>query len=262
MREEPILKELQGSIHVFSEIIQGNYVYADKTRYIYGLIRKNDQYFLSRPRRFGKSLLLDTIEEIFLGHRELFKGLWIDSSDYDWLPHPVIHLDLAPAPISSVSKLEMSISLDLRKIARKEKIQAYGEDPASILKSLLTDLSDKYNRKVVVLVDEYDAPILDSLTNQALAEEIRTFLKRFYATLKSEAKQIRFVFLTGVSKFAQTSIFSGANQFTDISLDPDYSNICGFTHDEFDDLFSNRLPEVLDFLKTEAVLSKETTIDD
>jgi hypothetical protein len=202
------------------------------------------------------------MKEIFLGRRELFKGLWIDSSDYDWAPHPVIHLDFSTLTSDNVEELKADMTTAIRAIAISEKIEIDGITPPAMIMSLLKSLADKYERKVVVLIDEYDAPILDEIANADQADKNRKILKTFYSVFKSYDKYLRFVFLTGVTNFSQTSLFSGANHFIDISLAPDYVNICGFTHDDFDGLFSDRLPEVLDYFKTEAVLSKEATIDD
>jgi hypothetical protein len=141
-------------------------------------------------------------------------------------------------------------------------MEVYGEDPAAILMSLIETLQNKYERKVVVLIDEYDAPILNEITNEGLASEIRKILESFYSVLKDAAKYLRFVFLTGVTKFSQTSIFSGANQLIDISLAPDYANICGFTLDEFEELFPDHMNEVLLNLKKKKLYPVDSTIAD
>jgi hypothetical protein len=235
------MKNLPLGIQTFSEMMEGDYVYADKTEYIYNLVRGGKCYFLSRPRRFGKSLLMDTMRELFLGHRELFKGLWIDSSDYDFHPYPVIRLDMSGMDSDTTKVLKDSLLENLEDIAHSYDITVEAKSPSGFFRRLIATMCQKFNEKVVILIDEYDYPITDHLTNIPQAEANREVLRSFYGILKSMDAQIRFIFLTGVTKFTRTSIFSSLNNLTDITLQTEYTNICGFTVSDFDNLFTEHL---------------------
>jgi hypothetical protein len=222
------LKKLPLGIQNFRKIVDGNYVYVDKTRYIYDLISNASYYFLSRPRRFGKSLLLDTIAEAFSGDRELFKDLWIYDSDYSFEKHPVIRLDMSNIANKTPETLENELTITLKQRVAQEGFDVGFDSPSAIFKTLIEMLHEKYSSRVVVLIDEYDKPILDHLQDTETAEANREVLRGFYGILKSMDPFLRFTFITGVTKFTKTSIFSGLNNLLDITMTTAYSNICGY----------------------------------
>ena len=235
------MKKLPLGIQNFREIIEGDYVYVDKTRYIYDLIDEAKYYFLSRPRRFGKSLLINTINEVFNGDKELFKGLWIYDSDYSFKKHPVIRLDMSNIPNETPEILKTSIAEELIAYADKEEIKITSKEPAILFKRLIENLHKKYSQRVVVLIDEYDKPILDHINDIKTAEDNRLVLRGFYGILKSMDPHLRFTFLTGVTKFTKTSIFSELNNLLDITMAGKYANICGITIEDFDRCFSEHI---------------------
>jgi hypothetical protein len=264
------MKELPVSIANFSEISQENYLYADKTEFLYNLVRFKKPYFLSRPRRFGKTLLISTLEAIFEGRRDLFKGFWIDGSNYDWTPYPVIHLSLNSNTIINPEALDQSLSYDLLEIADTAQVKLRGNNAVDLLKSLIRRLytqdankkENKQNKGVVVLIDEYDLPIINYITDDLMANAMRMFLKNFYGVLKGEGKYLRFIFITGVTKFAKISLFSELNNLADLTLNDNFATICGFTVSEFDSLFSEHLTGSLAKFKTKSWLDQEATVDD
>jgi hypothetical protein len=235
------MKKLPIGIQTFRKIREDDAVYADKTELIYKLLNDNDVYFLSRPRRFGKSLLLDTIAEVLAGSRELFDGLWIAGSDYDWQPHPVIRVDFGSISTTSPAVLTRSIMAALDDVALSYGVDAEADDITNKFKRLIDALAKKHNTRVAVLIDEYDKAMLDCITNIELASANREVLHNLYMVLKAADANLRFVFLTGVSKFTKTSVFSSLNNLKDITLKREYANICGFTEDDFDNLFADRL---------------------
>jgi hypothetical protein len=224
------LKPLPVGIQSFDKLIEGGYLYVDKTRLLYELVKDpTGVYFLSRPRRFGKSLLISTLDALFSNRRELFKDLWIDSSKYKWQKFPVIRLDMTITDRSSAETLNNSLILLLREIIREHDLTVETDILPNAFSEVISQLSRKYNEKVVVLVDEYDKPILDNITKPEMVKEIREVLKTFYSILKAQDDNLRFIFLTGVSKFSKMSIFSGLNNLEDISLNSDFASICGYT---------------------------------
>ena len=238
------MKKLPLGIQNFNKIVEGDYVYVDKTQYIYNLINGANYYFLSRPRRFGKSLLLDTISEVFNGDRELFKGLWIYGSDYDFAKHPVIRLDMSNISNDTPEVLKKSIITALIRRSKEENINITDETPSDMFKILIEELHIKYGQRVVVLIDEYDKPILDHLTDIEKAGANRQVMRGFYGILKSMDPCLRFVFITGVSKFTKTSIFSGLNNILDITMFEEYANICGVPIDEFNNYFGEHIKDL------------------
>jgi hypothetical protein len=228
------LKPLPIGIQTFEEIISDGYTYVDKTQDIYNLVTGGKVYFLSRPRRFGKSLLLSTLEALFQNRRELFKGLWIDSSDYKWENHPVIRIDMTITDKTSAENLKISLKDLLENIAIEHEMKLRGSLLENIFSNLILDLSKKYKQQVVVLVDEYDKPILDNITEKIIAEDVRDALRGFYSILKAQGSYIKFIFLTGVSRFSKVSIFSGLNNLKDISMDNRFAAICGYTQEELE----------------------------
>ena len=235
------MRKLPLGIQNFRKIREGNYVYVDKTEYIYDLINNASYYFLSRPRRFGKSLLIDTIEETFSGERELFKGLFIYNSDYDFEKHPVLRLDMSRMSNKSPEALENSLASYLKKRVKEESLDIDDELPSDILQYLIEGLHDKYGKRVVILIDEYDKPILDHMDDIDVAEANRKVLRGFYGILKPMDSHIRLAFITGVSKFTKTSIFSELNNLYDITMTERYSSICGIAIEEMDMYFGEHI---------------------
>ena len=236
-----MVKKLPFGIQNFRKIIQGDYLYVDKTQYIYTLLNDVSYYFLSRPRRFGKSLLLDTIAEAFNGDKELFKGLYIYDCGYGFEKHPVLRLDMSNIANETPDVLKDSLSKSLLKSIKREGLDIDYDLPSEMFKSLIEDLYIKYNKRVVVLIDEYDKPILDRLDNIEIAEANREVLRGFYGILKSMDPFLRLTFITGVSKFTKTSVFSGLNNLRDITLSKKYSNICGIAVDDLSKYFSEHM---------------------
>jgi len=239
------MKLLPIGISDFRELIVGGYIYVDKTEYIYKLIRNGKYYFLSRPRRFGKSLLLSTIRYLFEGKKELFKGLYIYDK-WKWeKSYPVIRISFAK-DIRSKQDLKEKMYYELRKNYIWNKLEMPKEirDESILLEELIMRISERERKQVIVLVDEYDKPILDVIDNAKEAEEVRMELKAFYAVLKDLDEYIRFVIITEVSKFSKVSLFSGLNQLKDISLDVRYGNICGYTQEELEIYFKEYLEGV------------------
>ncbi|MBR6284891.1 MAG: ATP-binding protein [Muribaculaceae bacterium] len=207
--------------------------YVDKTALIHRLVTRGNYYFLNRPRRFGKSLLLSTLEAYFQGRRELFQGLAIEQLERDWTPHPVLRLDMSRDKFSTVANLLSMLDGMLAAYERQ-----YGITPADVdshatrLNRLIEIAYEQTGQRVVVLVDEYDAPLLDSLTDTARLQEIRSIMRGVYSPLKAQAARLRFVLLSGITKFAQLSIFSELNNLMNISMSPEYEALCGITGEE------------------------------
>ncbi len=225
-------------IQSFEKLRTGNYIYVDKTKYIKDLVNGSSYYFLSRPRRFGKSLFLSTLASYFEGRRDLFKGLDIDSDDMDWTPRPVIKLSFAAIDTGVENALNMMLD---NSFAIYEKI--YGREsgiyaPAQRFFNLIRNACLKTGEKVAVLVDEYDVPLLNTLDDEKLNNSYRQTLKSVFTVLKDADEYIHFAFVTGISRFSHTSLFSGANNLKDISLWNDYAAICGITEEELKNRFS------------------------
>jgi hypothetical protein len=245
MTNEP--KKLGLNCSIFENFIEKNRIYVDKTKIIYQLITAPNIehfYFVSRPRRFGKSLFLSTLKAIFSGKKELFREYWIGKeSNYDWPMHPVIHLDFGGIEHKTGERLEQNLCLALQRIAEHYNVALLKSmSPGSMLIDLVRELS-KIN-KVVLLIDEYDKPILDHIDNLLLADEIRRILGSFYATVKSLEEYWRAIFITGVSKFAKTSLFSGLNNLTELSLDPAAAELFGYTEQELVTYFSVQIDDL------------------
>jgi hypothetical protein len=236
-------KLLPIGISDYKKLREGGYIYVDKTEYIYKLIKEGGgYYFLSRPRRFGKSLLLSTLEYLFKGEKELFKGLYIQDK-WKWEEtYPVIRIDFTK-DVKNKEDLRDKMYQELRKNYKWNKLEMPKEirDESILLEELIMKVSEKEKKQVVVLVDEYDKPILDVIEDKKEAEEVRRELKAFYSVLKGLDRYIRFVLITGVSKFSKVSLFSGLNQLKDISLDVRYGNICGYTQEELESYFKEYL---------------------
>jgi len=252
------MKKLPLGMQNFREIIDGGFVYVDKTQYVYDLVNNVKYYFLSRPRRFGKSLLLDTIAEAMNGNKEIFKGLFIYNSDYNFEKYPVLRIDMSNIANKTPDILENSLASYLRKRIEDEAFNIDDEIPSDIFQYLIRDLYKKYNQKVVVLIDEYDKPILDHLTNTETAEANRQVLRGFYGVLKSLDPFLRLTFITGVSKFTKTSIFSELNNLLDITMTKKYANICGIAIEDLDKYFSAHI----DYLGTLDSFKQYSSIKD
>lgn len=227
-------KPIQPSIYTFRRIINGGFVYIDKTRYLYELVRyAAGIYFLARPRRFGKSLTISTLEEIFLGNKELFRGLFLYDSDYQWESYPVLRIDFSLHQIRNRDELEVRIKRHLFLLAQRYGVTLV-EAPFDIqFEDLILKLATNHSsQQVVILIDEYDKPIIDNLENLPDAERIRDTLKSFYAVIKAMDQYIRFAFITGISKFSRVGIFSGLNNLTDLTFNPRFATLVGLTEDE------------------------------
>ncbi|MDE6755364.1 MAG: AAA family ATPase, partial [Muribaculaceae bacterium] len=223
-------------IQTFSEIIEEKYFYVDKTALVYKLADESKYVFLSRPRRFGKSLLMSTLEAYFRGRKELFTGLAISELESDWTEFPVFRFDLSGENYVDASRLVENIGFYLDRIELLYDITSSGSI-ATRFKQLIMKVNLKYGRKVVILIDEYDKPLLDCLHNDELHDTLRNELRSFYSCIKACDEYIRFAMLTGVSKFGKVSIFSGLNNLVDISLLPEYNDLCGISEKEFRDCF-------------------------
>ncbi|MBO4664588.1 MAG: AAA family ATPase, partial [Bacteroidaceae bacterium] len=227
------LKTLPIGIQNFERLRKDGFLYVDKTELVYKLIKGGSYYFLSRPRRFGKSLLMSTINAVFDGKRELLDGLAIaDKADMDWAKHPVLHLDLNTEKYDAKEVLEDKINLFL-----SEAEDLYGKNPneksfGTRFEGVIQRAYDKTGKGVVILVDEYDKPMLQAIGNEELQNEFRNTLKGFYGALKSKDGCIKFALLTGVTKFGKVSVFSDLNNLEDISMDYEFHNICGLTEEE------------------------------
>jgi len=234
------MKNLPIGIQTFSDIIENDYLYVDKTKKIFDLVKNpKGVYFLSRPRRFGKSLLISTLNEIFKGNKELFKGLWIYKADYAWGKYPVVQIDFSKSKARNEDELINYILYQLDKIAQVYGITLEQTQYDIKFDELLTKLSGI--NKVVVLIDEYDKPIIDNIENPKLAVELREILKGFYTIIKACDEHIRFVLLTGVSKFSKAGVFSGLNNLEDISMDAQYSSLLGITMEEMETCFKDHI---------------------
>lgn len=236
-----LLRKLPIGIQTFEKLRKGDYLYVDKTELVWKIAYTSTPYFLSRPRRFGKSLLLSTFEAYFEGKKELFKGLAIEKLETKWEKHPVLHLDLNAEKYDSPERLYDILS---RQLTLWEIQYGKGMDENTLsgrFSGIIRRAYEQTGNSVVVLVDEYDKPLLQALDNDALLDDYRKTLKAFYGVLKSTDRYLRFVFLTGVTKFAQVSVFSDLNQLQDITLWPDYGTLCGITLQELLDTFQ---PEI------------------
>ena len=233
-------------IQSFEKIRTEGFAYVDKTAFVYKLASEGCYYFLSRPRRFGKSLLLSTMEAYFLGKKELFEGLAISKLENDWHKYPVMHLDLNTEMYNTTEALNNKLNLAL-----SEWEDLYGSNPnerslGTRFEGVIRRASEKTCSQVVILVDEYDKPLLQAIGDKQLQDDYRNILKAFYGALKSADKYIRFAFLTGVTKFGKVSVFSDLNNLTDISFDRRYSAICGVTEAELHESFDASVAELAD----------------
>ncbi|MBO7134951.1 MAG: ATP-binding protein [Bacteroidales bacterium] len=216
----------------FSKIVEGNYVYVDKTALIYKMVKDFNYVFLSRPRRFGKSLLCSTLKEYFEGNKEMFNGLQMAELEKDWVKYPVIHLDFSDDKSNNIKDIRTTISESLSEyetaLGIENKIGGFNSRFSKIIKTA----NQKYGQKVVVILDEYDATMLNAIDDDKLQNQIRTMMTNLFSPLKKLDSYLRFVFITGITKFSQMSIFSALNNLQDISLMPEFDAICGISKDE------------------------------
>ena len=243
MRKEKKRRLPIGGVQTFSNLRKNYDVYVDKTEYVHEMVSYYKAVFLSRPRRFGKSLLCSTIESLFRGERELFEGLYISETDWEWKEHPVIHLELAGRnyTVNGADVLINTLNSQLDTVCDEYGLSV---EPSVFVDNRFAGIIlalYKKNGPVVVVVDEYDSPLLSTLNCQETNQKIREILKGFYGVSKQNDRYLRFVFVTGVTKFAQVSVFSGFNQPKDISMASEYSDICGINHDELEKYFA---PEI------------------
>lgn len=240
-------KRLPTGIQTFREIREGNYYYIDKTPFAYKLVSEAKYYFLSRPRRFGKSLFLDTLKELFEGNEPLFRDLFIHGR-WDWQTrHPVIRISFGAGTLKTREELELRIRDILAVNAKRLNLSLNtNNDIPGLFGELISSAAESLGAKTVILIDEYDKPILDNIENTAAAAEMCEGLKNLYSVIKDCDADIRFAFLTGVSKFSKVSIFSGLNNLTDITLAPAFSAICGYTENDLDEVFAPELPGAAD----------------
>ena len=232
-----------GGIQTFSELRENYDVYVDKTRHIYEVASRYKTVFLARPRRFGKSLLCSTIESLFLGEKQYFEGLYISGTDWEWKEHPVIHLELAGRDYTEdgVSVLVSTLNDQLDYVCNNYGISVDRSDIVDgRFAKVIKELSQRVGQ-VVVVVDEYDSPLLSTINQPELNARIREKLKGFYGVIKQSDRYLRFTFVTGVTKFAQISMFSGFNQVKDISMTRECCDICGITQDELEKFFAHEI---------------------
>ena len=230
-----MLKRLPIGEQDFAGLVEFNAIYADKTELIYNLSNLSKYVFLSRPRRFGKSLLISVLKNLFEGKKELFKGLWIEDK-IDWKPVPVIRIDFTRIDFAT-KVLDDALDFALQDNAEKYKVELRGESLKERFINLIVDLRNKTGERVVVLIDEYDKPIIEYINEPAKAEENRMILRNFYGVVKACSEMLRFVFITGISRFSKLSIFSELNNLVDISMDKNFAAICGFTKEDLDKYF-------------------------
>lgn len=247
-------RKLPIGIQTFEDIRNDGYLYVDKTALMWTIANIGKPFFLSRPRRFGKSLLISTFEAYFKGRRELFTGLAVEELEKKWEEHPVLHLDLNARKYTTPADLDAILNQHLERweaVYGEEKRDRASEERFAYV---IRRASEQTGKGVVVLVDEYDKPLLQAIQNEPLLESYRSTLKAFYGVLKSADRYLRFAFLTGVTKFSQVSVFSDLNQLNDISMNYDFSTLCGITHEE---LLSNFEPELMALARANGMNVKE-----
>ena len=244
-------------IQTFSEIINKNYLYIDKTEHVYHMTHSASKYmFLSRPRRFGKSLLTSTLRTYFEGRRDLFKGLAMERLETEWTEYPVLHFDMSLGKHMEKEQLERYLLSQLEQIEEDYGIHSDSPDSNIRLTKLIRHVYEQTGRQAVVLIDEYDAPLLDVVHEEKNLPVLRDIMRNFYSPLKACDPYLRFVFLTGITKFSQLSIFSELNNIQNISMLPEYATICGITEEEM----ATQMDEDLDILAKRMGISREEAI--
>lgn len=244
-------------IQTFSEIRNRNMLYVDKTAYVYRLASSGKFFFLSRPRRFGKSLLVSTFQSYFEGKKELFKGLAIEQLEHDWNEYPVLHFDMSGGKHMNKEQLNRYLLYILKSNEERFGVNTDSTDPNIRLSNLINSIYQQTGKQVVVLIDEYDAPLLDVVHQEEDLGTLRQIMRNFFSPLKLSEPYLRFVFITGITKFSQLSIFSELNNIKNISMDEPYAGICGITKDELLTQMSNDI----DMLAAKLSLTREETIN-
>ena len=239
------MKKLPKGLNDYKEIITENFVYVDKTKYIYQLLNSEKLAFLSRPRRFGKSLLLSTLYYLFKGNKELFVDTWIYDK-WDWQEYPVIRIDLTDVITRNVEVFKKDLMQIVKKQATYLQVSLdENKEPSIAFRELIWKCEEKYEKSVVILIDEYEKPVLDNITRKQEAEEMRNFLRSFYSVLKAQTDKIRFLLITGLTKFTKMGVFSALNNLTDISFKSEYSQMLGYTHEEVIQYFDEYIQKYL-----------------
>lgn len=243
----------------FAEIrTEGNFLYVDKTEYVYRMTHSDAKFiFLSRPRRFGKSLLVSTLKYYFQGRRKLFQGLAIDSLEKEWVEYPVLHFDMSIAKHMEREQLEAALGNQLSWHEREYGIVPQDKDANLRLKNLIETLYRLTGRQVVILIDEYDAPLLDVVHEDTALPVLRNVMRNFYSPLKACDQYLKFVFMTGITKFSQLSIFSELNNIRNISMDASYAAVCGITEEEM----LTQMSADIDMVAGEMALSREQLLE-
>lgn len=233
-------------IQNFEKIRKEGYTYVDKTALVHKLVTTGTYYFLSRPRRFGKSLLVSTMEAYFKGKKELFKGLAMENLEKDWVKYPVLHLDLNGSKYMYPEDLIAVLTRHLDSWESEFDLTARYSDLESRFIDVINEVYEKTGRQVVILIDEYDKPIVNNLDKKDLSDYYRAVLQGFYGVIKSMGEETKFCFLTGVSKIGEMSVFSTLNNLTDISMEPEYSDICGISENDLRENFEESIAELAD----------------
>ena len=259
------IRRLPIGVQSFEDLRVKNFIYVDKTEYVSKLAAENKVFFLSRPRRFGKSLFLSTLKAYFLGKKDLFKGLYIEDAEQKsaelenreaWVQYPVLYLDFTAKNYADTKALHDILNAHLCEWEEEFKIEKTEEAPDGRFRNLIKRIYEKTGKQSVILVDEYDKPLLETMIiNEPLNEEYRRILKGFYGVIKSCDEYIRFAFLTGVTKFSKVSIFSDLNNLRDISMLPEYDAVCGITQKEMEEVFK---PEIIELGKAQGLSEEET----
>ena len=250
--EQKQLKRLPVGIQTFAKIIEDDMLYIDKTEYIWKMIHLSNYIFLSRPRRFGKSLLVSTLQAYFEGRKELFKGTYIDTVEQEWTEYPVLHFSMASGKHMEKDQLERYLLYLLEENERRFGLTSNIKDTNVRMRNLIVNVYEKTSKKVVVLIDEYDAPLLDVVHEDTMLPVLRNVTRNFYSPLKDCDPYLKFVFITGITKFSQLSIFSELNNLTNISMFPEFAGICGITKEEM-------LTQMQDYIERLAKANEWTT---
>ena len=255
--ENKTLKRLPVGIQTYSEVVDMDCLYVDKTEYICKMVKLSKYIFLSRPRRFGKSLFVSTLQAYFEGRRELFKGLYIDSVEKEWTAYPVLRFDMSLGKHMEKEQLERYLLNILEENEKRFGLSFNLIDPNVRLKNLIANVYEKTGKKVVILIDEYDAPLLDVAHEETMLPVLRNVMRNFYSPLKACDPYLQFVFLTGITKFSQLSIFSELNNLVNISMDEDFAAVCGITMEEV----LAQMPDYLDRLAHAMQQTRKETLD-
>jgi hypothetical protein len=237
------MKELPIGLQTLEDLIRGKAIYVDKTKEIYNMVKGVGKfYFLSRPRRFGKSLLISTLKELFKGSKEVFEGLYIYDK-WDWgKKNPVIHLNFTEIDYTNVEELKRSLMDFINSTAASYKVSLMNSTLSSRFAELIEQLHKSTGQQVVMLIDEYDKPMIDSLNKaKEIHQEIKETLHKFYQVIKGSDEHIKFMFMTGVSQFSGLSIFSALNNLNNITMDSKYAGICGYTQEELESNFKEHI---------------------